>query len=124
MSDMLLTCKLCGGQFYFTDGEQQFYKSKGFNLPQKCKSCRNKKKNAVVQTNKGYIKDFNGISINMYEVKAMNKVDRVIYEHGENLTGITFILFNGKKFTTPNYYSYLQRSRDYDEGIRILNSLD
>jgi Probable zinc-ribbon domain len=128
MSDMLLTCKLCGGQFYFTDGEQQFYKSKGFNLPQKCKSCRNKKKNsAAVRTNKRFIKDFNGVSINMYEVKAMNKVDKDYFDHGEDLRGIAFILFNGKKITTPNYsgeYSHRQRQRDYDDGISILNNLD
>lgn len=44
MPDKILTCKQCGSQFYFTTGEQQFYKSKGLNIPRYCKSCREKKK--------------------------------------------------------------------------------
>ncbi len=46
--DKMLTCKDCGQQFTFTAGEQAFYADKGFqNEPQRCKSCRDARKNAT-----------------------------------------------------------------------------
>ena len=46
--DKTLVCKECGQEFTFTAGEQQFYAEKGFqNEPQRCKACRDKKKNAA-----------------------------------------------------------------------------
>ena len=45
--DKTLVCKECGNEFTFTAGEQQFYAEKGFeNEPQRCKACRDAKKNA------------------------------------------------------------------------------
>ena len=44
--DKVLICKDCGAEFIFTAGEQQFYQEKGFeNQPQRCKDCRNSRKN-------------------------------------------------------------------------------
>jgi CxxC-x17-CxxC domain-containing protein len=44
--DKTLVCKECGQEFTFTAGEQQFYAEKGFqNEPQRCKACRDAKKN-------------------------------------------------------------------------------
>lgn len=41
MADKTLTCKDCGSEFVFTQGEQDFYAEKGFtNEPQRCPSCR------------------------------------------------------------------------------------
>ena len=46
--DKTLTCKDCGAEFVFTAGEQEFYAEKGFqNEPQRCKACRDAKKNAA-----------------------------------------------------------------------------
>lgn len=46
--DKTLTCKDCGAEFVFTAGEQEFYASRGFqNEPQRCKACRDAKKNAA-----------------------------------------------------------------------------
>ena len=43
-----LVCKDCGEEFIFTAGEQEFYAEKGFqNEPQRCKACRDKRKNAA-----------------------------------------------------------------------------
>jgi hypothetical protein len=39
----LLKCIECGDSF-FTEGEKIFYKSKGFDMPKRCKTCRDKKK--------------------------------------------------------------------------------
>ena len=46
--DKTLVCKDCGQEFVFTAGEQEFYAEKGFqNEPQRCKECRNARKNAT-----------------------------------------------------------------------------
>ncbi len=48
--DKTLVCKECGNEFTFTQGEQEFYAEKGFtNEPQRCKSCRDARKNASRQ---------------------------------------------------------------------------
>ena len=45
--DKTLVCKDCGNEFIFSAGEQEFYAEKGFvNEPQRCKSCRDARKNA------------------------------------------------------------------------------
>ena len=45
--DKTLVCKECGKEFVFTAGEQEFYAERGFqNEPQRCKSCRDTRKNA------------------------------------------------------------------------------
>lgn len=45
MADKTLSCKDCGAEFIFTEGEQTFYKEKGFqNEPQRCPTCRKAKK--------------------------------------------------------------------------------
>lgn len=45
MADKTLVCKDCNADFIFTEGEQAFYKEKGFeNEPQRCPDCRRAKK--------------------------------------------------------------------------------
>ncbi|NLM10844.1 MAG: cytochrome C551 [Clostridiaceae bacterium] len=45
MADKNITCKDCGTEFVFTEGEQAFYKEKGFeNEPQRCPDCRRARK--------------------------------------------------------------------------------
>ena len=45
MPDKKLTCKDCNNEFVFTEGEQEFYKEKGFdNEPQRCVDCRRARK--------------------------------------------------------------------------------
>ncbi len=49
--DKTLVCKECGNEFVFTAGEQEFYAEKGFtNEPQRCKPCRDARKNASKPT--------------------------------------------------------------------------
>lgn len=40
MPDQQITCGDCGASFTFTEGEQQFYATKGLSAPQRCKDCR------------------------------------------------------------------------------------
>lgn len=45
MPDKTLICKDCNMEFIFSEGEQAFYKEKGFeNEPQRCPECRKAKK--------------------------------------------------------------------------------
>ncbi|MBI6872678.1 zinc-ribbon domain-containing protein [Clostridium aciditolerans] len=45
MADKTLNCKDCGKDFIFTEGEQEFYKEKGFeNEPVRCPDCRRARK--------------------------------------------------------------------------------
>ena len=43
----LLYCIDCGAGF-FTEGEKEFYESKGLTIPTRCKNCREKRKNAML----------------------------------------------------------------------------
>ena len=46
--DKTLVCKVCGNEFVFTAGEQEFYAERGFqNEPKSCKACRDARKNAA-----------------------------------------------------------------------------
>ncbi|MCE5313517.1 MAG: zinc-ribbon domain-containing protein [Armatimonadota bacterium] len=38
--DKEIKCKDCGQNFIFTAGEQEFFQSRGFSEPIRCKSCR------------------------------------------------------------------------------------
>ncbi len=40
LMDRTLTCQACGAEFPFTAEEQEFFQSKGFQEPKKCKPCR------------------------------------------------------------------------------------
>ena len=45
MADKNLVCKDCGADFVFTEGEQEFFKEKGFeNDPVRCPECRRARK--------------------------------------------------------------------------------
>lgn len=45
MPDRSIVCKDCGKEFVFTEGEQAFYKEKGFeNDPVRCPECRKARK--------------------------------------------------------------------------------
>ena len=47
--DKTLVCKDCGKEFVFTAGEQEFYETKGFSEPIRCKECRDARKAAGAQ---------------------------------------------------------------------------
>lgn len=51
MQDKTIVCKDCGAEFTFTAREQEFYASKGFTEPIRCKECRDKKKAAFNNKN-------------------------------------------------------------------------
>ncbi|MEF9863468.1 MAG: zinc-ribbon domain-containing protein [Christensenellaceae bacterium] len=55
MADKTLICKDCGSEFLFTEGEQEFFKEKGFeNEPVRCPSCRKSRKQQRNNFRRGY----------------------------------------------------------------------
>lgn len=38
--DKTIACKICGGEFLWSSGEQEFYYDRGLSQPTKCKGCR------------------------------------------------------------------------------------
>jgi DNA-directed RNA polymerase subunit RPC12/RpoP len=55
MADRTLVCKDCGKDFVFTQGEQEFYKEKGFeNDPVRCPDCRRNRKQQSRGNDRGY----------------------------------------------------------------------
>ena len=42
--DKEIVCKDCGKVFKFTVGEQEFYKSKNFPAPKRCRQCSKKRR--------------------------------------------------------------------------------
>ena len=51
MEDKTLTC-ICGKEFIFTAGEQEFFNEKGFTPPRRCPDCRKIKREKKEQTGK------------------------------------------------------------------------
>ena len=49
MPDKTLLCGDCGQDFQWTEGDQEFYESKGFSPPKRCKPCREKRKQRFVE---------------------------------------------------------------------------
>ncbi len=49
-TEQTLQCCDCNADFIFTPEEQEFFSSKGFQPPRRCKECRNAKK----QRNQGF----------------------------------------------------------------------
>lgn len=54
---MTKKCRDCGKEFTLTDGEIDFYNSKGLNLPSRCEECRKKRKNAKAGSQSRNISD-------------------------------------------------------------------
>ncbi|MEI7833779.1 MAG: zinc-ribbon domain-containing protein [bacterium] len=44
MPDQTLVCSDCQAQYTFTEGEQSFFKEKGFTPPPRCADCRRRRK--------------------------------------------------------------------------------
>lgn len=44
MEDKTLVCDDCGEEFVFSADEQDFYASRGFQEPKRCKPCRSRRK--------------------------------------------------------------------------------
>lgn len=52
--DITLTCRDCGNEFVFTEGEQKFYAEKGLqNKPTRCSTCRQARKQSQGGANTG-----------------------------------------------------------------------
>ena len=65
--DTQIVCKDCNVEFPYTESEQKFFESKGFNAPVRCKDCRIKAKQRKEQNGGGgFNRDDRGGSRNRY----------------------------------------------------------
>ena len=48
LEDIEIKCKSCGKTFIFTVGEQEFYASKNFPFPQRCRQCAKKRRKSFL----------------------------------------------------------------------------
>ena len=47
---MFRTCKVCGVEFKFSEGEQAFYKDRALDPPKRCPECRARKRREQKET--------------------------------------------------------------------------
>ena len=81
--DKTLICRDCGAEFEFTASEQEFYAGKGFtNEPQRCKACRDARKNAKGTSNGGTREMFDAVCASCgkaCKVPFQPREDRPVY---------------------------------------------
>ena len=79
----LVVCKDCGKEFVWTAGEQEFYASRGFeNQPQRCKACRDARKNGARPASTGERKMYDAVCASCgkaCKVPFQPREDRPVY---------------------------------------------
>ena len=99
--DKTLVCKDCGNEFVFTAGEQEFYASRGFeNEPQRCKACRDARKNA----GRGTREMFTAVCASCGKearVPFKPREDRPVYCSPRRTAGAFLLRFENKNFSRP-----------------------
>lgn len=103
---MKKTCKDCGIEFTLTQGEIDFYKSKDFDLPERCQNCRDKRKGNNSNSNN----EKNNTSINNI-LSSLNPMARV-------LVVIAFIAFATFPTLLDNFQDtdYTNNNSSYDSS--------
>ena len=51
--DRMLVCEDCGNKFVFDEGEQRFFKDKGFTDPKRCPKCRKRVRSRMRRRGRG-----------------------------------------------------------------------
>ncbi len=51
MQDKKIKCKICGTEFDFTSGQQEFFQEHNLSEPKKCKTCKEKEKQEKKRNN-------------------------------------------------------------------------
>ena len=81
--DKTIVCKDCGEEFVFTASEQDFFEEKGFtNEPQRCKPCRDARKNSGGGRGRGQREMFSAVCAscgNSCQVPFQPRDDRPVY---------------------------------------------
>lgn len=84
---MKYTCKQYGKEFEITEGEAEFYRSKGLNLPKRCKECReenksgksgNNSKSSETGTTRMPQRESSGMKINNKTIKTVISILTVV----------------------------------------------
>lgn len=97
----LLKCIECG-EVFFTEGERDFYNSKGLKMPKRCKACRDRKKKRYEQEQKE--KEVEEILLTL-PFKQIEKTDIAFIDPNK----VLFIIGNGFDLmhgVPSNYYNF------------------
>ena len=73
MEDKIIQCKECGDDFVFSAGEQQFFQTKGFSAPQRCKNCRQKGRQTVEKNDRD-------VKYTQVTCKSCHKTEKIPFE--------------------------------------------
>lgn len=118
MSDRTLTCRDCGEAFVFTAGEQDFYQQRGYSEPQRCRSCRDKRKTQR-NSGSGYESNerggggFNNRATDSYSERPRQLYSAVCSECGIE-TQVPFSPTPGKPVYCRNCYANRRSSERYN----------
>lgn len=72
VTDKTISCKICGEDFTFSSGEQEYFAERNLSEPKKCKSCAKKAREQRDQQRGGQ-RDFNSFGKNNNNVIDFNK---------------------------------------------------
>jgi hypothetical protein len=100
-TNFLLKCIECGAD-YFTEGEQDFYISKGLDMPKRCKSCRDKKK-ARFKKEKSKAAFTEALSNSPYKYIEKSNLPKIDADTSLFIIGNGFDLMHGVK---SSYYNF------------------
>ena len=104
--DISIKCIDCGTEFSISDGEQKFYKSKGFPLPKRCVDCREKNKIQYSEfKRKKSIEEF--LNNNQIRNCTIEKNEIITNEKTLFVIGNGFDLAHGVKSSYYNFASTL-----------------
>ena len=111
----LLKCIECGAEF-FTEGERNFYNSKGLNIPKRCKVCRDKKKKSYEKKQKE--KELEEILLTL-QFKQIDKTDIALIDPNK----VLFIIGNGFDLmhgVPSSYYNFRDSMGRHNELREML----
>lgn len=114
-TNYLLKCIECGGDF-FTEGERDFYNSKGLNMPKRCKMCRDKKKMKYEKEQKE--KELE-VLLSTLSFKQIEKIEIPLKDYNTSL----FIIGNGFDLmhgVPSSYYDFRDSMGRHNELRNIL----
>lgn len=107
MADKTLTCRDCGTNFTFTEGEQDFYSQRGYGEPVRCPDCRAAKK---ASRDSGYDYGSGGGSRGGYG-RSERTMTQVVCSNCGKDTEVPFVPRGDKPVYCSDCYSQMNNSR-------------
>ena len=121
----LLKCIECGASF-FTEGERDFYKSKGLDMPKRCKTCRDKKKARLKQIQQEKERVELAKALQTLPFKHIKKAEIPIGDSNTtlNIIGNGFDLMHGVKSSYYNFRDTLGKNNSLRFALETYLNLE